>query len=390
MYNYWQIFIDTIKSRKIQEFSSLTIKNLFNSKQQILKESESLMAGVDWLLESFRASGRRGFSRSYSLRKGWDKPYPETTGYIIPSLLNFVCYSDYRKKEVSDAIIDAGEWLLSIQNKNGSFSEPDNQNPIIFDTGQILFGLFALYKYTKENKYFRAVNEAANWLITTQEKNGSWKKYTSNFMNHSYHSRVSWALLEIDKKEEWRSIAVKNLDWVLTQQRENGWFENSYYIKSERSVLHFIAYVLRGLIECGLILEEDKYISCAQKTADMLINLNRSNQLRSYYDEKWKMKNKNFCLVGLSQVSIIFKELYCIYNEEKYFQEALKIDHFVTSKQIIDKKNKNINGAIPGSFPIWGTYQPLKLINWGVKFYIDSLLLSQQIKDRRNYIIYKG
>ena len=48
---------------------------------------------VDWLLRAHEATGRKGVSRSYTLRRhrryevtGWLPAYPETTGYIIPTL----------------------------------------------------------------------------------------------------------------------------------------------------------------------------------------------------------------------------------------------------------------------------------------------------------------
>ena len=48
-----------------------------------------LEAAIDWLISAFRATDDRGWAAGYSLLTGWGKPYPETTGYIIPTLIDF-------------------------------------------------------------------------------------------------------------------------------------------------------------------------------------------------------------------------------------------------------------------------------------------------------------
>jgi hypothetical protein len=48
-------------------------------------------------------------------------------------------------------------------------------------------------------------------------------------------------------------------------------------------------------------------------------------------------------------------------------------------------QQRNINeremtrGAIPGSFPIWGRYEPFAFPNWATKFFCDALLLEKEI-----------
>ena len=42
-----------------------------------------------------------------------------------------------------------------------------------------------------------------------------------------------------------------------------------------------------------------------------------------------------------------------------------------------DHGHPEADGALPGSDPLWGEYFPWSFPNWGVKFFADSLLLSQ-------------
>ena len=60
-------------------------------------------------------------------------PYPEVTGYYIPTLYN------WGEKELARTCT---RWLLSIQQPDGAFPAPDGV-PYTFDTGQVMRGLCA-------------------------------------------------------------------------------------------------------------------------------------------------------------------------------------------------------------------------------------------------------
>ena len=60
-------------------------------------------------------------------------PYPEVTGYYIPTLLSW--------GEV-DRAIAYGRWLLSCQHEQGCWGDPNVNEPYAFDTGQIIKGLW--------------------------------------------------------------------------------------------------------------------------------------------------------------------------------------------------------------------------------------------------------
>ena len=130
-------------------------------------------SAISWLLKA-QEKGKGGFSRQYSLYKGWDKPYPETTGYIIETMIKASSYLN--KREYKDSAFLAGEWLLNIQNKNGSFSDVDG-NPQAFDTAQVISGFISLYEISKDLKFLNASCKAGEWLVSIQEKDGSLFSY---------------------------------------------------------------------------------------------------------------------------------------------------------------------------------------------------------------------
>lgn len=344
---------------------------------KILSNRTHLQAAIDWLLVANQAVLTKGFACKYSLYSGWEEAYPETTGYIIPTLLRYSQYSDYRWGEILQAVNDSGEWLLSIQRSDGSFPGYKSNDSIIFDTGQIIFGLISLYKQTQNSKYFTAAVKAGDWLANQQEPDGSWVRFTYNQLPHTYHSCVAWALLalfEISKQNKHKQSAIKNLDWVVSQQQDNGWF-NYFSFSPGPAVLHTIAYTLQGLLESGILLSDDKYIRASQKTADKLLELNKKSILSSFYDDHWLPISDNKCLTGLAQMGIIWLRLFGLTQKREYMSSGYQLFSFLKSKQQLNSKNTGIKGGIAGSDPIWGDYLPFVFLNWSAKYFIDLGLL---------------
>src|SRR5260221_5951217 len=66
---------------------------------------------------------------------GHHRPYPEVTGYWIPTLLS------YGERQYAARL---AQWLVAVQNADGSFSGHNPADGVyVFDTGQILRGLLA-------------------------------------------------------------------------------------------------------------------------------------------------------------------------------------------------------------------------------------------------------
>jgi len=340
---------------------------------------------INWLIKASNACEKKGFSSSWSYFSGWGRAYPETTGYIIPSLLNFSLYSDYKKSEICEILQSSADWLVSIQNQDGSFGMGKSKS-IAFDTGQILFGLAAMYEYSKSGKYLQALKKSADWLSFMQEEGGFWEKSDFNFLRHSYSTRISWALLEcyrITGNILYKEKAIKNLDWAISLQEENGWFNYSYFIHKNESVLHTIAYTIEGLLESGILLDEEKYINFAKKTADVLLKMNEKSILCGYYGPCWEKRSFAICLTGLAQMSLVWAGLFEKTGKKEYFEESKKVVEYL-------KKRQSKSGAVAGSWPIFGKYCPFMFPNWAAKFFMGALLRLKGIEDGKNYIFFKG
>ena len=101
--------------------------------------------------------------------------------------------------------------------------------------------------------------------------------------------------------------------------------------------------------------------------------------LPTKFDSNWQSKDFYSCLTGDAQLSIIWLKLYQIYGQEKFLENAIKLNNYLKLNQIINSRNINVEGAIKGSDPIWGGYNPFGFPNWATKFFCDALMLEDLI-----------
>lgn len=343
---------------------------------------KSLYMSVEWLLRSQFNMKDFGFG-SYRIGQGWTTSYPETTGYIIPTLMNYGIRKN--EKEILSCCKKAAEWLISIQRPSGGWQGQtleDNRPEVVFNTGQIIRGLVSVYEYTKDETFLNSAIKAADWLCSIQEEDGSWVKNAFMGVARVYDSYVDVPILQMYKitgNELYKEKAVKNLNWIVDhKQLPNGWFNDcDNTIKhNNRPILHTIAYTIDGLITSGQMLNDEKFIKAGQKAANRLLDCyNRDRIFYGRYDKNWKGLERPI-LTGYAQMAIVWMNLYYITNNKAYLNGALEINRqLVWLQRADDCSIEAIRGAISGSFPIWGKYEPFSYPNWATKYFVDALLL---------------
>jgi len=346
-------------------------------------------AAAHWLVRSMDVCGGEGsaafYSRWYHPFKGWERPYPETTGYIIPTLIELAAFlgrSEYGPLAVSQA-----DWLASLQFDNGAFPgswiiEGRDPEPSIFNTGQIVLGLVAASDYTQEERYLASAARAAAWLA--DEVDESAEMWTTHGYvkgtSPAYYSRVCWPMLEVYSRAgngKVREAAVRVLGTIARWQQDNGAFANWGFRPTRPAFTHTIAYTVRGLLESGRLLGEagEPFISAAIKTADVLRRrMELRGRLAGAYDLKLKGRYWYTCLSGNCQMSIIWMKLFEQLGDARYLSAALKALQYVINRQRMRCLDPNVRGAIRGSNPHWGRYLVLRYPNWAAKFYLDALM----------------
>ncbi|HLC50563.1 MAG TPA: glycoside hydrolase family 88 protein [Candidatus Nanoarchaeia archaeon] len=361
-------------------------KDFLGIKNRTEKNNIHIKSAVEWILNAQKANNDGGVSEMYSLYRGWHGSYSETTGYIIPTMYNY--YNLAKNPKIKESAVRMAEWELTKQLDCGAFpggaTADGKEFPIVFNTGQVLFGMLRSFLETKEEKYRESAKAAADWLVKMQNSKGYWQKSEYLETIHTYNTRTAWALLkayEITGNKNYAKAASKNIDWALKQQNSNGWFENNAFHKNKEPLLHTIAYTIQGILECGISLQNEKYVNSAKSASDKIIGLMKEDgSIVGSFDSKWKSSVSWSCLTGNCQMSIVWLRLYYMTKDKTYLEAAKKSNNFVKSTQNINSSHDGIRGGIKGAYPIYGWYAPFCYINWGAKFFIDALMLEEDKK----------
>lgn len=342
-------------------------------------------AVLGWLGQAQDLSATRdgGAARDFSLVRGWAPSYPETSGYIVPTLIAAgVRRNDAALLERARRMTD---WLVRIQFPDGGFQggtvDAEPRVPVTFNTGQILMGLAAARRQFGE-EYAEPMQRAAGWLVDTMDPDGCWRRFPTPFAapgEKAYETHVAWGLIEAarasdgtDAAEVYAAAALRNARWAITKQLPNGWFESCCLSNPDAPLTHTIGYVLRGLTEIYLYSREKDILAAALRTADSLTERVRSNGfLAGRLDSGWNAAVDWVCVTGSAQIAhsllLLFKET----GNTRHRDAAFALLGYARRTVHVDGPD-GIRGGVKGSFPVDGGYGTYEFLNWAAKFLIDA------------------
>jgi uncharacterized protein YyaL (SSP411 family) len=353
-----------------------------------------LKAAMSWLARAQDACNGKGVSAFFYMNNGWDVAYPETSGYIIATFLEYARI--YEDVSFYERAIQIGDWEIEIQtNGGGVLSNPKNSHVRVFNTGQVMLGWCTLYELTKENKYLEAACKAADFLCNCQEENGTWIQNTY-CGPRTYHARIDWALLRVylhTGNNVYLQAAMKNLQWVIEQQNANGWFENCGF-HNDNPIMHVIVYTLRGLLESNALnIDEvknlgilEKIIKTAGKLNEYIVNTplrGLTGLIPTSFQNNWITADAHSCLTGNAQYAVFLYRLSQLTQDNSYALIADSIVSTLKRNQNLSTSAafKNICGAIPGSYPFYHGYCANSFPNWATKFFADAVLMKNNFKE---------
>jgi hypothetical protein len=341
-----------------------------------------ISAGLGWILRAQQESRSRdgGVARHFSLTDGWANSYPETTGYIVPTLIaEGQALGAANLLESARRMLD---WLVSIQFAEGGIQggvigeEP--RVPVTFNTGQVLIGLAAGARHFKDVRYKDAMDRAARWLVQTQDADGCWRRFPTPFADFgekAYETHVAWGLFAADAispDQGYGEAGIRQVNWALSCQRRNGWFEKCCLSDIERPLTHTIGYVLRGLLEAHISKKSPVILDACQKTARALLGcIDEEGRIPGRLDRNWAPAASYVCITGTAQLASCWIILYQITGERDYLLAAKRANRFVRRTMGTDL-HPYLDGGVAGSYPLDGDYGRFQLLNWACKFMIDA------------------
>lgn len=264
-------------------------------------------------------------------------PYPEVTGYFIPTL--------YQWGE-QDLARTCTRWLLSIQLPDGAFPAPDGV-PYTFDTGQIMRGLCAALPDMGEVEV--PLRKACDWMLTQIEADGRlttpstelWTDIASDLI-HTYALPPlveASKLLNVPEYEEKARFVLEHY-----KQREN--------LVPFNRLSHFHAYAMEALCELG------EFDLARQGMADVERCQRSDGAIPAYPNVDW------VCSTGMAQYAIVW---YMLGNKAPANKAMLYLE-----------KIQNKSGGFNGSYGAGANYISGAEISWAVKYFLDAYRLKQQ------------
>lgn len=281
--------------------------------------------------------------------------YPEVTGYYIPTLLK------YGKIDLAKAY---AEYLLSIQNPDGSWNDPSGTTPYTFDTGMILKGLVSLHQsgFDSNDAYVNAAIKGADWILSMQRDNGSISTPDYSQWNIQFGKQVPESI------HVYCLSPIKDLAAITGDKRYTDFVDKalSYYLAKHdltdfSTLSHFNAYIIEGLIDVG-------EIERAKRAMDLISlhqRLDGSVPAYSFADF--------VCSTGLFQYAICWFKLGEFKKGQKAFAYAANL--------------QNESGGWFGSYSVGrdsASYFPDREISWAVKYFLDALYYGNDYQKYKN------
>lgn len=284
---------------------------------------------IQWLLNHVTKEGGIAYG---AIEKN---PYPEVTGYIVPTLFQYGYETEAK---------NAVEWLISIQQEDGGFRGLSGESEYIFDTAQILRGFNSfLQQGMSHNRILAAIEKACEYLYKGMLDNGK-KGYQLEYENDNYipETILLYTLQSFKEAAEF----LRREDYLLALDNALEFYLKQERILDKNDLTHFTAYQIEALID----MSKEEFV------AEILEYYKEQLYTKGYIPAKegvdW------ICTPGMAQLAKCWYKL----------GENEPADHVMEWLE----RNQLETGGFLGSYGKGAEYFPQEELSWAVKYYLDA------------------
>ena len=353
-----------------------------------------LEAACAWLVRAQDATPSGGIARGYTVvwnryfkMRGWEPEYPETTGYIIPTL--YMVADHMNRPEFAERAERAARWECEVQLRNGGVrAGVIGQPPLasVFNTGQVIFGWLAAFERTGDMAFAESASRAAAFLVDRLDEDGIWRRDTSHLADRGstlYNTRTAWALAEAGARlnvPAYSEAARRALFATAKRQHANGWIPDCCLSDPARPLLHTLVYAIRGMLEGGWLLGEEQITDQATVAATALRHaVSADGWLAGRWTEIWTPASEFSCLTGTAQIANVWLRLARVTGDRSWLVPVERTLRFLESTQNRTSRNSGLRGGIKGSFPFDGEYGRYETLSWAAKFFVDAVIRYERL-----------
>ena len=245
----------------------------------MLENKKDIKKSINWLLKKeIKTKGDWSSNRPNLAPGGWAFQYNNSFYPDVDdsALIGMVLDRYNRKnpsKEISESIERTRKWILGMQSKNGGWGSFDADNtyyylnhipfadhgalldpPTVDVTARCLSFLAQIDNKSDKEKIIKATN----YIVTEQEKNGSWfGRWGTNYIYGTWSALSALNLVEFKEK---RNVIDSAINYLKKKQREDGgWgedgstYEKKFKDKVKESTPSQTSWAILGLLSVGEI-----------------------------------------------------------------------------------------------------------------------------------------
>jgi hypothetical protein len=129
-------------------------------------------------------------------------------------------------------------------------------------------------------------------------------------------------------------------------------------------------------------MERSDYIQAAQRGVDaLLLRMSPKGYMPGRFYPDWEPASFSSCLTGSAQLGVICYRLFEHLGERQYWSAAERLVNYLKPLQLLNSPDLALQGALPGSFPLFGDYMTAGYPNWATKYLLDALMLQDRLRE---------